>query len=74
MCINDVDYLRNLRRWDAVKDNKLNDEVANPVLNPTIGTFDPLGLGALVVFPDPVNRFLNCAGTRATWRVSAFPL
>lgn len=35
---------------------KLDDEVTDPVLKPTVGTFDPLGVDNLKALPGAVDR------------------
>ena len=44
--------------------NKLDDEVADPVLDPAIRTLDPLHLGTLEALPGPGDCILDCAGAR----------
>ena len=61
-----VNHLWNFRRWDSIEGNELNNKVTNPVLNPTIGVFNPFGSGAFVVLPDSVDCFLDCSGANAS--------
>lgn len=58
-----LNHLWDFHGRDSIKSDKFNDKVADPVLNPTIGTLDLLRVGTLKVVPSPGNCFLNFMGT-----------
>ena len=57
-----VNHLRNFQHWNSIKGHQLNDEVMNPVLNPTIRTFQPLGFGTFVTLPNSLDCSLDFMG------------